>query len=205
MTTQRRLGLNRLDRLEPPQPVIRYEHAEPGALVHLDVKKLGKIGRIGHRIHGDRRRGTPGIGWECVHIAIDDCTRLAYAEVLPREDGATTAAFVRRAVAWFAARGITTRALLTDNGSGYISHALRALVLARGLRHVRTRPRRPQTNGKAERFVRTLLHEWAYAQAYRTSLFRTAALTRYLRYYNTERRHTALGFTTPAQRLAERL
>jgi transposase InsO family protein len=205
VTVQRRLGLNRLDRLEPPRPVLRYEHAEPGALLHLDAKKLGRIGQVGHRIHGDRRRGTPGIGWEHVHVAIDDCTRLAYAEVLPREDSATATAFLSRAFAWFAARGIQVRALLTDNGNGYVSHRFRALVDARGLRHVRTRPRRPQTNGKAERFIRTLVTEWAYAQSYRTSAYRAAALPKYLRYYNTERRHTALGFTTPAQRLAARL
>ena len=205
VTIQRRLGLNRLDRLEPPRPILRYEHAEPGALLHLDAKKLGRIGRVGHRIHGDRRRGSPGIGWEHVHVAIDDCTRLAYAEVLPREDSETATAFLSRAVAWFAAQGIQVRAVLTDNGSGYVSHRFRALVVARGLRHVRTRPRRPQTNGKAERFIRTVVTEWAYAQAYRSSACRAAALPKYLRYYNTERRHTALGFATPAQRLAARL
>ena len=205
VTVQRRLGLNRLSRLEPPRPILRYEHPEPGGLIHLDVKKLGRIGRIGHRIHGDRRRATRGIGWECVHVAIDDCTRLAYGEVLPLEDGQTTAAFLSRALAWFASRGIRVRAVLTDNGSGYVSRVFRALILKRGLRHVRTRPYRPQTNGKAERLIRTLLHEWAYAQAYRNSTFRTAALPGYLRYYNHERRHTALGYITPAQRLAERL
>lgn len=205
VTVQLRLGLNRLSRLEPPRPILRYEHPGPGGLLHLDVKKLGKIGQVGHRIHGDRRRATPGIGWECVHIAIDDCTRLAYGEVLPREDGQTTASFLSRALAWYASQGIRVRALLTDNGSGYISRPFGTLALKRGLRHVRTRPRRPQTNGKAERLVQTLLHEWAYAQAYRTSAFRTAALPAYLRYYNTERRHTALGFLTPAQRLSERL
>jgi len=205
VTVQRRLGLNRLTRLDPPRPILRYEHDRPGALLHLDTKKLGRIGRIGHRIHGDRRRGTPGIGWEHVHIAIDDCTRLAYAEVLPRDTADTATAFLRRALGWFAARGIHVQALLTDNGNGYVSHQFRALVVARALRHIRTRPRRPQTNGKAERFIRTLLHEWAYAQAYRTSAIRTVALSRYLRYYNTMRRHTALGFIPPAHRLAERL
>lgn len=205
VTIQRRLGLNRLDRLEPPRPILRYEHPEPGGLLHLDAKKLGRIGQVGHRIHGDRRRGTPGIGWEYAHVAIDDCTRLAYAEVLPREDRETATAFLSRALAWFAARGVRVRALLTDNGNGYVSHRFRDLVLARGLRHVRTRPRRPQTNGKAERFIRTLTVEWAYAQAYGSSARRAAALPRYLHYYNTERRHTALGFNTPAQRLAAAL
>ena len=202
---QRRLGLNRLSRLEPPRPLVRYEHARPGALVHLDIKKLGRIGRVGHRIHGDRTTRARGIGWEYVHVAIDDCTRLAYAEVLPGEDGATTAAFLARALAWFARWGIRVRRLLTDNGFCYRSAAVQAVERAARITHRFTRPYRPQTNGKAERLIRTLLHEWAYAQAYRTSTFRTAALTRYLRFYNAERRHSAINFLTPAQRLAERL
>jgi transposase InsO family protein len=205
VTIHRRLGLNRLSRLEPPRPIVRYEHARPGALVHLDIKKLGRIGRVGHRISGDRTARVRGIGWEFVHVAIDDCTRLAYAEVLAGEDGATTAAFLTRALAWFAVLGVRVRALLTDNGKCYLSHAVQAVVTARHLRHRRTQPYRPQTNGKAERFIRTLLHEWAYAQAYGRSRLRTRALPRYLRFYNTERQHTALGFTTPAQRLLERL
>lgn len=202
---QRRLGLNRLSRLEPPRPVLRYEHRRPGALLHLDVKKLGRIGRIGHRIHGDYQRRRRGVGWEYVHVAIDDCTRVGYVEVLAAEDGPTTARFLTRALAWFRARGVRVRALLTDNGGCYRSLPVQHLVAAARLRHQRTRPYRPQTNGKAERFIRTLLHEWAYGQAYRTSALRTAALPKYLRFYNTERRHTALNFLTPAQRLAERL
>lgn len=205
VTIQRRLGLNRLRRLEPPRPILRYEHRRPGALVHLDIKKLGKIGRVGHRIHGDRRRRSRRLGWEHVHVAIDDCTRLAYAEVLARDDGPTTAAFLTRALAWFAAWGIRVRALLTDNGKCYTSGVFAQVVLAHRLRHRRTRPYRPQTNGKAERFIRTLLHEWAYAQAFRHSRYRTAQLRHYLRFYNTERRHSALSFTTPAQRLAAKL
>ena len=202
---QRRLGLNRLSRLEPPRPVVRYERRRPGALVHLDSKKLGRIGRIGHRIHGDYQRRRRGVGWEYVHVAIDDCTRLGYVEVLPRDDGPTTAAFLTRALAWFARWAIRVRALLTDNGKCYLSAAVQAVIASARLRHHRTRPYRPQTNGKAERFIRTLLHEWAYGQAFRTSAFRTAALPGYLRFYNTERRHSALNFLTPAQRLAERL
>jgi transposase InsO family protein len=205
VTVQRQLGLNRLSRLEPPRPVLRYEHARPGDLVHLDIKKLGRIGRPGHRVHGDRTTRVRGIGWEFVHVAIDDCTRLTYAEVLAGEDGVTTAAFLTRALAWFTALGIRVRALLTDNGKCYTSHAVAAVTTAARLRHRRTRPYRPQTNGKAERVIRTLLHEWAYAQAYRRSAYRTSALARYLRFYNTERRHSALGFTTPAHRLAARL
>jgi transposase InsO family protein len=205
VTIQRRLGLNRLSRLEPPRPIVRYEHARPGALVHLDIKKLGRFGRVGHRIHGDRRRRSRRLGWEHVHVAIDDCTRLGYVEVLGRDDGPTTAAFLTRALAWFAAAGIRVRALLTDNGKCYLSAAVQQVVVAARLRHRRTRPYRPQTNGKAERFIRTLLHEWAYAQAFRSSAFRMAALPRYLRFYNTERRHSALNFSTPAQRLAAKL
>ena len=205
VTVQRRLGLARLARLEPARPVVRYEHARPGALVHLDIKKLVRIGRVGHRIHGDRRTKVRGIGWEYVHVAIDDCTRLAYAEVLAGEDGVSTAGFLARALAWYAAHGVQVAALLTDNGRCYTSAATQQVVLTAGLRHRRTRPYRPQTNGKAERFIRTLLHEWAYAQAYRRSAFRTAALARYLHFYNTARPHTALGFTTPAQRLATKL
>lgn len=205
VAVQRRLGLNRLRRLEPPRPVVRYEHPRPGDLVHLDVKKLGRIGRIGHRMHGDRRTRVRGIGWEFVHVAIDDCTRLAYSEVLADEQGATAAAFLTRALAWFAARGIRVRRLLTDNGACYRSGTLAAVCGAHHVRHGFTQPYRPQTNGKAERFIRTLLHEWAYAQAYRTSAFRTAALARYLHFYNTQRRHSALGYCTPTHRLAERL
>ena len=205
VTIQRRLGLNRLSRLEPRQPVVRYEKRRPGALVHLDIKKLGKIGRVGHRIHGDRTTRVRRIGWEYVHVAIDDCTRLAYSEVLAGEDGPTTAGFVTRAVAWFRAHGIRVRAIMSDNGKCYLSHAVQSVLTTLRLRHQRTRPYRPQTNGKAERFIRTLLHEWAYAQAYRRSAFRTAALARYLHFYNIERRHSALNFCTPAQRLATKL
>lgn len=205
VTIQRRLGLHRLSRLEPPRPIVRYEHQRPGALVHLDIKKLGKIGRTGHRIHGDRRRRSRHLGWEHVHVAIDDCTRLAYSEVLPADDGPTTAAFLTRALAWYGALGIRVRALLTDNGKCYTSGVFQAAVLAARVRHRRTRPYRPQTNGKAERFIRTLLHEWAYAQAFRHSCFRSAQLSQYLRFYNTERRHSALNFATPAERLAARL
>ncbi len=205
VTIHRRLGLNRLARLEPPPPIRRYEHEQPGALVHLDIKKLGKIGRVGHRIHGDQRRRARGIGWEFTHVAIDDCTRLAYAEVLAGEDGETTAGFLTRALAWFTALGIRVQRILTDNGRCYLSHAVQRVLTAARIRHRRTRPYRPQTNGKAERFIRTLLHEWAYARAYGRSARRTAALPGYLRFYNTERRHTALGFVAPAQRLRETL
>lgn len=200
---QRRLGLARLRSLTPKPPVHRYERRVPGALVHLDIKKLGRIGRIGHRIHGNRRTRVRGIGWEYLHVAIDDATRLAYAALLPDETAVSTAGFLRQAVGWFARHGITWRALMTDNGGGYRSHRFQALRRQLRIRHVWTRPYTPRTNGKAERFIRTCLERWAYAAAYRTSLLRARMLPEWLRYYNRERPHTALGFKTPAQRLAE--
>ena len=187
VTILRRLGLNRLARLEPPRPVLRYEKRHPGALMHVDVKKLGKIGRIGHRIHGDRRRRSRCLGWEYVHVAIDDCTRVGYAEVLADETAPTTAAFLERATAWYGRLGIRVRALLTDNGGNYRSHLGATACRQLRVRHQRTRPYRPQANGKAERFIRTLQHEWAYAQAYGRSVYRTRALSSYLHFYNTER------------------
>jgi transposase InsO family protein len=202
VTALRRAHLNRLTCLAPPRPVVRYEAAHPGALVHLDVKQLARIGRIGHRIHGDRTRRTHGLGWEYVHVAIDDCTRLAYAEVLADQRAGTAAGFLARAVRWLAAQGIAAAGVLSDNGACYHSAVHRRAAARLQLAHRFTRPYRPQTNGKAERFIRTLVAEWAYAQAYRTSRWRTAALPRYLTYYNTLRRHTALGYITPAQRLA---
>lgn len=204
VTIQRRLGLNRLTKLEPQRPAIRYEKRRPGQLLHVDVKKLVKIARVGHRIHGDRRTTVRGIGWEAVHVAIDDCTRLGYGEVLPDELGTTTAGFLARAVAWFAAHGIRVRRIMTDNAKTYLSDAVQAQRRQAGWQHIRIRPYTPRTNGKAERFIRTLVHEWAYVRAYRNSAFRAAALPHYLRFYNTERRHTALGYTTPLQRLAQR-
>ena len=200
---QRRLGLARLPRLEPPHPILRYEWPRAGDLLHLDVKKLGKIGRIGHRIHGDRTRRVRGIGWEYVHVAIDDCTRVPYAETLADETGPTTAGFLERALAFYRTRGIRVRRLLTDNGGNYRSRDLLAVVRRYRLTHRRTRPYTPRTNGKAERFIRTLLHEWAYAQAYRTSAHRSRALPRFLYYFTTQRRHYGLHGQTPAQRLAQ--
>ena len=201
---QRRLGLARLGRLEPRRPVIRYERRRPGALVHLDVKKLGRIGRIGHRIHGDRRTRVRGIGWEYVDVAIDDRTRLAYAEIYPDETAASATAFLDRAVRWFARWGVQVRAGMTDNGSGFRGYRFAAGRRQLRLRHLRTRPYSPQTNGKAERFIRTALTEWAYVQPYGTSLARASALTDFLRYYNRVRPHSALGYRTPAQLLTER-
>ncbi len=198
-----RHGLGRLPRLQPDEPSNSYERPRPGELVHIDVKKLGKIGRPGHRVNGDRRTRSRGIGWEYVHVAVDDATRLAYVEVLTDEKAATAVGFLRRALAFFRRYGIRTERVLTDNGPCYraIVHALACKTL--GIRHLRTRPYRPRTNGKAERFIRTLIDGWAYGAVYRTSAERTAALTGWLDWYNRLRPHRSLGRKPPLSRLAE--
>jgi transposase InsO family protein len=197
-----RLGLNRLWKLGPPEPPNRYCRRHPGELVHLDVKKLGKFWRPGHRSEGTRQ-GTRnrGAGWEFVHVAVDDTTRLAYVEVLPSERGDDTVAFLSRAIEFFARYGITVRALLTDNGTNYRSLVFAAACHDRNLRHLRTRPYRPQTNGKAERFIQTMLREWAYAARYTNSAARIRALPGWIDYYNHQRPHGALGHKAPVTRL----
>jgi transposase InsO family protein len=196
-----RVGLGKLWRLEPLEPPNRYEKTRPGELVHVDVKKLGRIGRPGHRVHGDRRSRSRGIGWEYVHVAIDDATRLAYVEVLADEKAATAVGFLRRAVAHFAAFGIRVERLMTDNGNAYRSaiHALACKALR--IKHLRTRPYRPRTNGKAERFIRTMLGGWAYGATYNTSHERRRALTGWLDFYNRRRPHRSLSRQTPLERL----
>ena len=208
----RRLGLGRLSRIGFERPV-RYERARPGELVHVDVKRLGRIqGGAGKRVRGGlrkhwnrsrtdaegRRRLT--VGWEFVHIAIDDHSRLAYAEVLPDEKAKTAIGFLRRANAFYARYGIRVERVLTDNGSAYVSALHAAACRALGIRHLRTRPYRPQTNGKAERFIRTLLGGWAYGAVYASSGERTQALDGWLWYYNHRRRHSALGRQPPVSR-----
>jgi len=197
------LKLNTLRALEAPAVTQRYEWARPGQLVHVDVKKLGRIGQVGHRITGDRRQRSRGIGWEYVHVCIDDCSRLAYAEVLVDEGGVTVAAFMRRALAWFRARGVLVQRVLSDNGSGYVSRAFAAACRRLRLVHRRTRPYTPRTNGKAERFIRTLQHEWAYARPFPTSAARTRMLPPWLHYYNEHRRHRALNGQPPISRLVQ--
>jgi transposase InsO family protein len=199
-----RLGLSKLAPLEEPEPANRYERPLPGELIHIDVKKLGRIGRPGHRVNGDRTTRSRGIGWEFVHVCVDDCTRLAYVEVLDDERKETVTAFLQRAVAWFGAHGVIIERLMTDNGSGYRSKLHRRACEALGIRHLFTRPYRPRTNGKAERFIRTLLAGWAYQRPYATSAERTAALDAFLTRYNTQRPHRSLNGQTPMQRLAER-
>jgi len=199
----RRLGLNRLSRLSPPDPVVRYERDRPGELVHLDIKKLGRIGRVGHRIHGDRSRRARGVGWEYVHAALDDATRVSYAETLPDERAATVTAFLRRTAAWYEAQGVRIQRVMTDNGPGYRSRLFRQALDELGIRHIFTRPYTPRTNGKVERFIRTLLEEWAYARPYAHSRERTATLHAWLTYYNVGRRHMGIHGRTPIQRLVE--
>jgi hypothetical protein len=207
-----RIGMGKLGRLGM-EPANRYERSRPGELIHVDVKKLERIvGGAGKRIRGGgnhytgsytdaagTRRGKAG--WECVHIAIDDATRFAYAEVLPDEKASTAIGFLHRAIVFFERHGMTVRELLTDNGAPYIStvHAIACRMLA--IRHLRTRPRRPQTNWKAERFIRTMLGGWAYGAIYASSAERTAALDGWLWRYNHHRRHSALGRQTPITRL----
>ena len=198
-----RHGLSRLKSLEPKEPVLRYQRDRPGELIHVDIKKLGRIGRIGHRIHGDRTTRVRGIGWEFVHVAIDDASRMAYAEVLPNERSPSSVAFLKRSVAWFSNRGVRCQAVMSDNGSCYVSHRFKAACQKLQLRHLRTRPYRPRTNGKAERFIQTLLREWAYRRPYVTSVQRTDRLPRYLNHYNLRRPHASLNKRTPAERLRQ--
>ena len=202
-----RAGVGKLGRLGL-EPAVRYERSRPGELVHIDVKKLGRIAGAGHRVTGDRasqnsrygRRARGELGWEFVHVAVDDHSRLAYAEVLPDEQATTAAGFLRRAVAFYRRYGIRVEAILSDNGSAYISrvhaHACRKLRI----RHLRIRPRRPQTNGKAERFIRTMLAGWAYGAIYASSRERTTALDGWLWHYNHQRRHSALSHQPPVSR-----
>jgi transposase InsO family protein len=199
-----RLGLSKLAPVEAPEPANRYERPLPGELIHIDVKKLGRIGRPGHRVNGDRTIRSRGIGWEFVHVCIDDCTRLADVEVLDDERKETVTAFLRRAVAWFAAHGVSIQRLMTDNGSGYRSKLHRTACEQLAIRHLFTRPYRPRTNGKAERFIRTLLAGRAYHRPYPTSAERRAALAAFLTHYNTQRPHRSLNRQTPTQRPAER-
>ena len=196
-----RTGLGQLSRLEPPEPANRYEKQRPGELVHVDVKKLGKIGRPGHRVNGDRRTRARGVGWEYVHVAIDDATRIPYVEVLADEKAQTAVGFLRRAVAHYRSYGIRVERVMTDNGPAYLSIVHTLACKALGLKHSRTRPYRPRTNGKAERFIRTLLAGWAYGAIYGNSQQRCAALAGWLDYYTRRRPHGSLSRQTPLERL----
>jgi transposase InsO family protein len=197
----RRLGLGRLTALEPRPPVIRYQRASPGELLHIDTKKLGRIDGIGHRITGDRTGPRRRSGWEILHVAIDDAARLAYSEILPDERKASAIAFLDRALGWFGRHGVTVERVMTDNGSAYRSHAFRRACADAGLRHLRTRPYTPRTNGKAERFIQTALREWAYARPFASSGERSQAIVPWLHYYNHHRPHAGIHAVTPAARL----
>jgi transposase InsO family protein len=199
----RRLGLGRLRYLNPAPPVQRYEWGRPGELVHLDTKKLGRIVRPSHRVTGDRRDQVRGSGWEFAHVAIDDCSRFAYVEILPNEKRYTATAFWLRALRAFRRRGILVKRVLTDNGAAYRSRPFRKACRWLGISTKRTRPYRPQTNGKAERMIQTLLRKWAYAIPYANSTQRHAALAPWLQFYNEERPHASLNRQTPISRLAQ--
>ena len=197
----KREGMRRLKLLEPKVPVRRYEKKKPGELLHVDIKKLGRIRGVGHRFTGDYQRRSRGIGWEFVHLAIDDYSRVAYVETLADEKGETASGFLQRAVAWFRERGVRIQRVLSDNGSCYISRDFNKACAAVGIRHSYTRPYRPQTNGKAERLVQTMLRESAYARPYPSSARRRQALQRWVRRYNERRPHGSLAGKTPFSRM----
>ena len=198
-----RLGLNRIQALEPAAPVCRYERDHPGELIHIDIKKLGRFERIGHRITGDPQQGkSRGAGWEFVHVCIDDASRLACSEILPDEKKESAIAFLKAAIAYYQSLGVTVQRVMTDNGSCYRSKAFRDACRDLGLRHIRTRPYTPKTNGKAERFIQTALREWAYAQAYPDSHHRAAELPIWLHRYNWHRPHGSLESKPPISRIA---
>lgn len=198
----KRLGLSRLKALEPPVPVVRYERGAAGELLHLDTKKLGRIDGVGHRITGDRTLNrNRGIGWDMVHLAIDDHSRVSFGLIKPDERGESCAQFLRQAVSYYAELGVVIDRVMTDNGTGYRSKAFRQACVELSVRHVRTRPYTPKTNGKAERFVQTSLREWAYARPYVSSAQREAALQPFLHRYNWHRPHSALNRQPPMSRI----
>ena len=197
----RRAGLQRLADLEPAPPVQRYEHPRPGDLLHLDIKKLGRFEQAGHRVTSDRTQRCRGAGWEFVHVAIDDHTRLAFSQILSDERSSSAVAFLRAAVAYYRLLGVRIRRLLTDNGSCYRSHAFRKACRRLGIRQCFTRPYTPRTNGKAERFIQTALREWAYARSYHSSQQRAAHLPYWIHDYNWHRPHASLGYNPPSSRL----
>ncbi|MPZ09150.1 MAG: IS481 family transposase [Kiloniellaceae bacterium] len=207
----RRAGLSRMKDLDPPEPVRRYERERPGELIHIDIKKLGRFQRTGHRITGDRtgqssargrRDGKPwGAGWEFVHVCVDDASRIAFSRIFPDEKKASAVAFLKAAVTYYESLGIKVERVMTDNGPCYISGAFAKACRQLGLRHIRTRPYTPRTNGKAERFIQTALREWAYARAYDTSDLRAEELPRWLHRYNWHRPHGSLKDKTPISRL----
>jgi transposase InsO family protein len=199
----KRLGLNRIGALEPAAPVRRYEREKPGEMIHVDIKKLGRFNRIGHRITGDRKRqsNSRGVGWEFVHVAVDDHSRIAFAKVMPSEKKRSAIMFLKAAIAYYKSLGVKVERVMTDNGSCYKSYAFRRACKRLGLKHIRTKPYTPRTNGKAERFIQTSLREWAYARAYRNSLQRKDELPTWLHRYNWHRPHAGIDDKVPISRL----
>ena len=199
----KRLGLSKRSALEPSEPPRRYEREQPGEMIHIDIKKLGKFNRIGHRITGDRtgQSNSRGVGWEFIHVAIDDASRVAFSRIMKTERKACAIVFLKAAVAYYKSLGITVQRVMTDNGSCYRAGAFRRACKRLGLRHIYTRPYTPRTNGKAERFIQTALREWAYARAYDTSRHRAADLPIWLHRYNWHRPHASIGHMPPVSRL----
>lgn len=203
-----RAGLSRLKDIDPAEPVRRYERKRPGEMIHLDIKKLGKFNRVGHRITGDRtgqsnqRQNGTAPGWEYVHVCIDDHSRLSFTQIHSNEKAVSAVAHLKAAVAWYQRLGIRVERVMTDNGACYTSHAFAAACTELGLRHIRTKPYTPRTNGKAERFIQTALREWAYARAYQTSDQRAAHLPIWTHMYNWHRPHGAINSKPPISRLA---
>ncbi len=198
----RRLGIGRLSLLQEKPPVVRYERERAGELIHIDIKKLGRFNRIGHRISGERTPGNRHRGWDFVHVAVDDATRLAYVEVLPDQKQESAKAFLERALVWLKRQRIRVERVMTDNGSCYRAKLFTQALELDGIRHILTRPYTPRTNGKAERFIQTLLREWAYAKPYQSSGRRNGALAPFVRRYNHSRPHASLAGQTPAQALS---
>jgi transposase InsO family protein len=196
-----RRGLGSPKSWDEPEPVRRYQRQRPGELIHLDIQKLARFHRAGHRITGNRRGSSEGVGYDFFHVAIDDATRLAYVEVLPDERRTSTTAFLIRALRWFKERGIKVERVMTDNGSGYVSRLFGKVLRLLCIRHIRTRPYTPKTNGKAERFIQTLMREWAYAIPFASSQHRARDLPRWTAWYNHYRPHASLGRRPPAQAL----
>lgn len=199
----RRAGLSRMRDLEPAAPPRRYQYDHPGGLIHIDIKKLGRFERVGHRITGDRTGPSKsrGVGWEFVHVCIDDASRVGFSQIYPDEKAASAVTFLRAAIAYYNSFGVTVTRVMTDNGSCYKAHAFRDACKALGIRHIRTKPYTPRTNGKAERFIQTALREWAYAHAYPNSDQRAAELPIWLHRYNWHRPHGSLDAKTPISRL----